>query len=59
MSPAQLFPRQLRRSCPDDFSLREVSVEHDAPITLLQDLQGPKIRVGQLPNGVMELVKAV
>jgi pyruvate kinase len=35
--------------------LREVSVEHDTPITLLQDLQGPKIRVGQLPNGPIEL----
>jgi pyruvate kinase len=30
--------------------LREVSLEFDTPITLLQDLQGPKIRVGQLPN---------
>jgi pyruvate kinase len=37
--------------------LREVSVEHDAPITLLQDLQGPKIRVGQLTDGVMELTE--
>ncbi|MBR8827384.1 MAG: pyruvate kinase [Gomphosphaeria aponina SAG 52.96 = DSM 107014] len=31
--------------------LREVSEELDTPITLLQDLQGPKIRVGQLPTG--------
>jgi pyruvate kinase len=30
--------------------LREISLEFDTPITLLQDLQGPKIRVGQLPN---------
>lgn len=30
--------------------LRSVSEEFDAPITLLQDLQGPKIRVGYLPN---------
>ncbi|MGB3309867.1 MAG: pyruvate kinase [Nodosilinea sp.] len=35
--------------------LREVSKEHDTPITLLQDLQGPKIRVGQLPNGPIDL----
>jgi pyruvate kinase len=35
--------------------LREVSQEHDTPITLLQDLQGPKIRVGQLPNDPLEL----
>ncbi|WP_035992355.1 pyruvate kinase [Leptolyngbya sp. KIOST-1] len=32
--------------------LREVSEEHDTPITLLQDLQGPKIRVGELPTPI-------
>jgi len=32
--------------------LREVSKELDAPITLLQDLQGPKIRVGKLENEI-------
>ncbi|NEQ46241.1 MAG: pyruvate kinase [Leptolyngbya sp. SIOISBB] len=37
--------------------LRDVSKELDTPITLLQDLQGPKIRIGQVPNGVMELVE--
>lgn len=36
--------------------LREVSLEMDTPITLLQDLQGPKIRVGQLPGGPVDLV---
>jgi pyruvate kinase len=36
--------------------LRTVSVELDTPITLLQDLQGPKIRVGQIPEGSRELV---
>jgi pyruvate kinase len=30
--------------------LRSVEAELDSPITLLQDLQGPKIRVGQLPE---------
>ena len=35
--------------------LREVSAEHDTPITLLQDLQGPKIRVGQMPDGGIHL----
>lgn len=29
--------------------LRNISREMDKPITILQDLQGPKIRVGQLP----------
>ncbi|MGG6242331.1 pyruvate kinase [Nodosilinea sp. AN01ver1] len=32
--------------------LREVAGEHDTPITLLQDLQGPKIRVGPLPGPI-------
>lgn len=35
--------------------LRAVSLELDTPITLLQDLQGPKIRVGKLPNDQIEL----
>lgn len=37
--------------------LREVSQELDTPITLLQDLQGPKIRVGKLADGEMLLVE--
>lgn len=36
--------------------LRSISKELDNPLTLLQDLQGPKIRVGQLPDGNMTLV---
>lgn len=36
-------------------ALRQVSQELDTPVTLLQDLQGPKIRVGQLPRGEMTL----
>jgi pyruvate kinase len=35
--------------------LRQVSEELDNPITLLQDLQGPKIRVGNLPAGSIEI----
>nr|WP_017711536.1 pyruvate kinase [Prochlorothrix hollandica] len=38
-------------------TLRQISEELDTPITLLQDLQGPKIRIGQLPDGEVELVK--
>jgi pyruvate kinase len=30
--------------------LRSVSAELDLPLMLLQDLQGPKIRVGELPT---------
>ncbi len=35
--------------------LRTVAHELDLPLMLLQDLQGPKIRVGQLPDGGIEL----
>ncbi|MBL1208861.1 pyruvate kinase [Geminocystis sp. GBBB08] len=35
--------------------LRSVSKELDTPITLLQDLQGPKIRVGNLIHGQIEV----
>jgi pyruvate kinase len=37
--------------------LRQVSKECNAPITLLQDLQGPKIRIGKLPSEEIELVQ--
>lgn len=37
--------------------LRSVEQEMDTPITLLQDLQGPKIRVGQLPGGEILLTE--
>jgi pyruvate kinase len=37
--------------------LRSISEELNTPLTLLQDLQGPKIRVGQLPGGEMTLVE--
>lgn len=36
--------------------LRTISEELDYPLTILQDLQGPKIRVGQLPEGSMALI---
>jgi pyruvate kinase len=32
-------------------TLRALSRELDTPVTILQDLQGPKIRVGHLPGG--------
>ena len=35
--------------------LRTVSEQLELPLTLLQDLQGPKIRVGQLPAAGIEL----
>lgn len=35
--------------------LRTISEELNKPITILQDLQGPKIRVGILPQGKIEL----
>jgi pyruvate kinase len=38
-------------------TLRQVSQEMGRPITLLQDLQGPKVRVGNLPSDTVTLVK--
>lgn len=36
-------------------SLRELSRKWDAPVCILQDLQGPKIRVGKFPGGPIQL----
>jgi pyruvate kinase len=36
-------------------SLREISDALNKPITIMQDLQGPKIRVGQLPGGKIDI----
>lgn len=35
--------------------LRSLAKKLDLPLTILQDLQGPKIRVGELPKGSIEL----
>ncbi len=35
--------------------LRDLSNELNKPITILQDLQGPKLRVGNLPGGAVEI----
>lgn len=35
--------------------VRELSKQLDAPVAILQDLQGPKIRVGKFENGVIKL----
>ena len=37
--------------------LRQLSEELDLPLTILQDLQGPKIRVGEIPNNGMTLTE--
>jgi pyruvate kinase len=37
--------------------LRSTAEELNRPITILQDLQGPKVRVGQLPGGQVTLVE--
>lgn len=37
--------------------LRELSAEMGAPVTILQDLQGPKIRVGRFEAGSIELTE--
>jgi pyruvate kinase len=38
-------------------SLRKISDELNKPVTIMQDLQGPKIRVGKLPGGKMDICK--
>lgn len=38
--------------------LREISRELDRPVTVLQDLQGPKVRVGRLPGAGEVLLAA-
>jgi pyruvate kinase len=35
--------------------IREISEELGVPVTILQDLQGPKLRIGKLAEGSMEL----
>jgi pyruvate kinase len=35
--------------------IRKLSIELNKPVTILQDLQGPKLRVGVLPEGGIEL----
>src|SRR4030065_1444783 len=35
--------------------LRELSEASGAPLAILQDLDGPKIRIGQVPGGELEL----
>lgn len=35
--------------------IREISEEKGIAITILQDLQGPKLRIGKLANGILEL----
>ena len=37
--------------------LRAIAEELDSPVTILQDLQGPKVRVGQLPGGEIVLTR--
>jgi pyruvate kinase len=36
-------------------AIREISEQLHKPITILQDLQGPKLRVGDIPGGSIEL----
>jgi pyruvate kinase len=37
-------------------SIRELSVELQAPVSILQDLQGPKVRVGKFEKGSIDIV---
>lgn len=37
--------------------LREVSTRLNKPVAILQDLQGPKLRIGKIKNGSINLIK--
>ena len=37
--------------------IRELSTELKKPVAILQDLQGPKIRVGEIPQGNLKLIE--
>jgi pyruvate kinase len=37
-------------------SIRELSIELQAPVSILQDLQGPKVRVGRFEKGSIDIV---
>lgn len=38
--------------------IRELEIVHKTPITILQDLSGPKIRIGTFPNeGSLNVLK--
>ena len=37
--------------------VRKIADEMDAPVAIMQDIQGPKIRVGKFPDGQIDLVR--
>ena len=37
--------------------VREISTELDRPLAILSDLEGPKMRLGEVPGGVMQCVE--
>jgi pyruvate kinase len=36
-------------------AIRKAAERHDTPVAIIQDLQGPRIRVGDLPGGAVEV----
>lgn len=38
-------------------NVRQASIEQERPVAILLDLQGPKIRIGNFPNGPVEIFK--
>ncbi|MDQ6733383.1 MAG: pyruvate kinase [Nitrospirota bacterium] len=36
-------------------AIRKAAERHDTPVAIIQDLQGPRIRVGDLPGGTVEV----
>lgn len=37
-------------------AIREAAERHDTPVAIIQDLQGPRIRVGNLPGGARDVI---
>ncbi len=54
--PAELLPRHHRRERRTADMVRKVANQEGRHVALMGDLQGPKIRIGKLPAGVL-LVK--
>jgi pyruvate kinase len=62
MAGADVFRLNFSHGSHDDHkaridAIRAIEAEMSRPICVLQDLQGPKIRVGRLAGGSVELVK--
>ncbi|MDR1946513.1 MAG: pyruvate kinase [Desulfovibrio sp.] len=59
---ARIFRLNFSHGTAADFSktikiIRELEIKHGIPITVMQDLSGPKIRIGAIEEGALSFVK--